>query len=153
MNAPYYLPTDKNLIPTGEIRSVKGTPFDFTVAKEIGRDIVNDCEDLIFARGYDHCFYFGEGDKIVKRAELYDKKSGRVMEMFTNQPSVHVYTGNYVNNEKYPFKGNVAQREQTLVCLETEKMPDSINHDNFTNVVLDVGEIYDYTTVYKFSTK
>ena len=153
LDAEYYLPTDETLIPTGEIRSVKGTPFDFTVSKEIGRDIGNDCEDLIFARGYDHCFYFGEGDEIAKRAELYDKKSGRVMEMFTNQPSVHIYTGNYVNNDKYPFKGNVAQKEQTLVCLETEKMPDSINHDNFTSVVLDAGEVYDYTTIYKFSTK
>ena len=75
------------------------------------------------------------------------------MEMFTNQPSVHIYTGNYVNNYKYPFKGNVSQKEQTLVCLETEKMPDSINHDNFTSVVLDAGEVYDYTTIYKFSTK
>ena len=153
LDAEYYLPTDDTLIPTGEIRSVKGTPFDFTSPKEVGRDIASDNQDLIFARGYDHCFYFGESDKIVKRAELYDKNSGRVMEMLTNQPAVHIYTGNYVNNEKYPFKGGVAQREQTLICLETEKMPDSINHDNFTNVVLEPGVVYDYTTIFKFSVK
>ncbi len=153
LDAEYYLPTDENLIPTGEIRSVKGTPFDFTTPKEVGRDITSNNQDLIFARGYDHCFYFGEGDKIVKRAELYDRNSGRVIEMFTNQPAVHIYTGNYVNNEKYPFKGGVVQKEQTLICLETEKMPDSINHKNFTDVVLDPGEIYDYTTIYKFSVK
>ena len=153
LDAEYYLPTDDTLIPMGEIRSVKGTPFDFTVAKEVGRDIASDNQDLIFARGYDHCFYFGEGDKIVKRAELYDKNSGRVMEMFTNQPAVHIYTGNYVNNEKYPFKGGVAQKEQSLICLETEKMPDSINHNNFTDVILQPNEVYDYTTIYKFSVK
>ena len=153
LDAQYYLPTDDTLIPTGEIRSVKGTPFDFTVAKEVGRDISSNDDGLIFARGYDHCFYFGESKDVVKRAELYDKKSGRAMEMFTNQPAVHIYTGNYVNNEKYPFKGGVAQNEQTLICLETEKMPDSINHENFTNVVLEPGEVYDFTTVYKFSVK
>ena len=153
LDAEFYLPTDDTLIPTGEIRNVKGTPFDFTTPKEVGRDIANDNQDLIFARGYDHCFYFGESDDTVKRAELYDKSSGRLMEMFTNQPAVHIYTGNYVNNEKYPFKGGVAQKEQTLICLETEKMPDSINHENFTNVVLDPGEVYDYTTIFKFSVK
>lgn len=153
LDAEYYLPTDDTLIPTGEIKSVKGTPFDFTTSKEIGRDISSNNQDLIFARGYDHCFYFGESENIVKRAELYDKNSGRVMEMFTNQPAVHIYTGNYVNNEKYPFKGGVAQEEQTLVCLETEKMPDSINHNNFTNVILEPGEVYDFTTVFKFSVK
>jgi len=153
LDAEYYLPTDDTLIPTGEIKSVKGTPFDFTTSKEIGRDISSNNQDLIFARGYDHCFYFGESENIVKRAELYDKNSGRVMEMFTNQPAVHIYTGNYVNNEEYPFKGGVAQEEQTLVCLETEKMPDSINHDNFTNVILEPGEVYDFTTVFKFSVK
>ncbi|MBR2387537.1 MAG: galactose mutarotase [Clostridia bacterium] len=153
LDAEYYLPTDDTLIPTGEIKSVKGTPFDFTTSKEIGRDILSNNQDLIFARGYDHCFYFGESENIVKRAELYDKNSGRVMEMFTDQPAVHIYTGNYVNNEEYPFKGGVAQEEQTLVCLETEKMPDSINHDNFTNVILEPSEVYDYTTIFKFSVK
>ncbi len=154
LDAEYYLPTDDTLIPTGEIRSVKGTPFDFTTSKEVGRDIMSDCTDLKIAGGYDHCFYFGKGSKdIVKRAELYEKNSGRLMEMFTNQPCVQIYTGNFVNNEKYPFKNGVAQKIQTLICLETQKMPDSINHDNFTNVVLKPGEVYDYTTVYKFSVR
>ena len=155
IDAPCYLPTDENLIPTGEFRNVKGTPFDFTEPKEIGKDIDADCLDLKLAGGYDHCFYFGdEGNKeVVKRAELYEPESGRLMEMLTNQPGVQIYTGNFVNNPDFPFKGGVAQKKQTLVCLETQKMPDSINHDNFTNVVLDAGEKYDYTTVYKFSTK
>ena len=154
IDAEYYLPTDETLIPTGEIKSVKGTPFDFTQAKEIGRDINADCEDLKIAGGYDHCFFFGENEKaIVKRAELYDKKSGRFMEMYTDQPCVQIYTANFTNNQNYPFKGNVAQRIQTFVCLETQKMPDSINHDNFTNVVLKPDEVYDYTTVFKFSVK
>ncbi len=155
IDAPYYLPTDENLIPTGEIRSVEGTPFDFTAPKEIGKDIDADCEDLKIAGGYDHCFYFGDDtdSSVKKRAELYEPNSGRLMEMFTNQPGVQIYTGNFVNNPDFPFKAGVAQKNQTLVCLETQKMPDSINHDNFTSVVLDAGEKYDYTTIFKFSTK
>ena len=155
IDSPYYLPTDENLIPTGEIRSVDGTPFDFTEPKEIGKDIDADCEDLRIAGGYDHCFYFGDDtdSSIRKRAELYEPNSGRLMEMFTNQPGVQIYTGNFVNNPDFPFKAGVAQKKQTLVCLETQKMPDSINHDNFTSVVLDAGEKYDYTTIFKFSTK
>ena len=154
IDAEYYLPTDETLIPTGVIKSVKGTPFDFRESKEIGRDINSDCEDLKIAGGYDHCFFFGEKEKaLTKRAELYEENSGRLMEMYTDQPCVQVYTANFTNNENYPFKGNIPQRIQTFVCLETQKMPDSINHDNFTNVVLEPGEVYDYTTVFKFSVK
>ena len=75
------------------------------------------------------------------------------MEMYTDQPCVQIYTANFTKNQNYPFKGNVAQKIQTFVCLETQKMPDSINHDNFTNVVLEPGDLYDYTTVFKFSVK
>lgn len=154
LDADYYLPTDETLIPTGQIKSVKGTPFDFTELKKIGRDINSDCEDLKIAGGYDHCFFFGESEKsLVKRAELYEENSGRLMEMYTDQPCVQIYTANFTKNQNYPFKGNVAQKIQTFVCLETQKMPDSINHDNFTNVVLEPGDLYDYTTVFKFSVK
>lgn len=155
LDADTYLETDKSLLPTGNILSVKGTPFDFTEPKEIGRDIGEDNVALINAGGYDHCFNFIDGNKkgIVKRGELYEASSGRVMELYTDMPCVQIYTGNFVNNAKYPFKGGYKQVPQTHVCLETQCMPDSVNHKGFTNVILDVGEVYDTTTIYKFSTR
>ncbi|MBO5416412.1 MAG: galactose mutarotase [Clostridia bacterium] len=155
LDADTFLTTDSGLIPTGELCSVDGTPFDFRVAKEIGRDFGADFEALRVAGGYDHCLNFvgGETGKIERRGELYDRESGRVMELFTNQPCVQMYSANFLKNEKYPMKGGFAQRTQSFVCLETQKMPDSINHDNFTDCVLRAGEVYDYTTVYKFSVR
>ncbi len=155
LDADTYLPTDDTLIPTGEIKSVEGTPFDFRVPKTIGQDINADNEDLCIAGGYDHCLNFvgGETKEPVKRAELYDPCSGRLMEVYTNQPCVQLYSGNFLTNEEYPFKGGYKQTPQTLVCLETQHMPDSINHEGFTNCVLKPGEKYDYTTEYRFSVK
>ena len=155
MDADSFLPTDDRLIPTGEIRSVEGTPFDFRIAKSIGRDINTDCDEINFAGGYDHCLNFtgGETKLPAKRVELYAPESGRVMEVFTNQPCVQLYTGNFLTNEKFPFKGGYPQSKQTLLCLETQHMPDSINHKNFTDCVLRLGEKYDYTTEYRFSVK
>lgn len=155
LDADTYLPTDKTLIPTGELKSVEGTPFDFRTPKTIGQDINADNADIRIGGGYDHCMNFvgGETKEPVKRAELYDKVSGRVMEVYTNQPCVQLYSGNFLNNEEFPFKGGYKQVPQTFVCLETQHMPDSINHDNFTNCVLKPGEKYDYTTEYRFSVK
>ena len=155
VDADSYLPTDSDLIPTGEIRSVEGTPFDFRIPKAVGRDINADNEDLIIAGGYDHCLNFvgGETEAPVKRAELYDPRSGRVMAVYTNQPCVQLYSGNFLTNDEFPFKGGYKQSKQTLMCLETQHMPDSINHDNFTNCILKPGEKYDYTTEYRFSVK
>ncbi len=155
LDADTYLPTDEDLIPTGEIKSVEGTPFDFRVAKTVGRDIGADQIDLKLAGGYDHCLNFvgGETKEPVKRGELYDPETGRVMEMYTNQPCVQLYSGNFLKNEAYPFKGGYRQVPQTLMCLETQHMPDSVNHENFTDCVLRPGEVYDYTTEYRFSVK
>ena len=155
LDADSYLPTDETLIPTGEIRSVEGTPFDFRTAKEIGKDIHADNEDLTIAGGYDHCLNFvgGETETPVKRAELYDPECGRVMEVFTNQPCVQFYSGNFLTNAEFPFKGGYKQVPQTFICLETQHMPDAINHENFTNCVLRPGEVYDYTTEYRFSVR
>ena len=152
LDADTYLPTDDTLIPTGEIRSVANTPFDFRLPKAIGRDIKMQDQDLIIAGGYDHCLNFTGGEtKLPKlRARVIHKKSGRVMEMYTNQPCVQFYSGNFLTNPKYPFRGNVPQEIQMAFCLETQHMPDSINHENFTNVVLNPNEKYDYTTIYKF---
>ena len=98
-------------------------------------------------------FIGGETETPVKRAELYDPQSGRVMEVYTNQPCVQFYSGNSMKNGTYPFKGGYPQTPQTLLCLETQHMPDSINHETFTNCVLKPNEKYDYTTEYRFSIK
>lgn len=153
LDADTYLVSDAELIPTGEIRSVKGTPFDFTVEKVIGKDFDLNNSDLKSAGGFDHCFNFkgGETAEPVLRGALTDPVSGRCMKLYTNQPCVQFYSGNFLNNEKYPFKNGCPQRPQMALCLETQKMPDSINHDNFTSVVLCPGETYSHKTIYEFS--
>ena len=155
LDADTYLPTDEELIPTGEIKSVEGTPFDFRIAKKIGSDINANDRDLILAGGYDHCLNFvgGKTKEPIKRGELYDANSGRVMEVITNQPCIQFYSGNFLKNAEFPFKNGYKQVPQTLLCLETQHMPDSVNHDNFTNCVLKPNEVYDFTTEYRFSVK
>ena len=158
IDADTYLATDCNLLPTGEIKNVEGTPFDFRKPKAIGRDLGEKNDDLLKAtnvfNGYDHCFNFSNVTReSVKRSVAYDSKSGRVMEMYTNQPCVQLYTGNFLNDTDHPFKGGYNQSVQTFFCLETQCMPDSMNHEGFTNGILRPGEVYDYVTEYKFSTK
>ncbi len=155
MDADCYLPTDKTLIPTGEIRKVAGTPFDFREPKTIGRDFDMSNEDINIAGGYDHCFCFagGESKEPVLRIEAYEPNSGRLMQVYTNMPCVQFYSGNFLGNPEHPFKGGYPQSQQAAFCLETQKMPDSINHPNFTDVTLSPDQTYDYTTVYRFSVK
>ena len=155
IDAESYTPTDAGLIPTGEIKNVVGTPFDFTCEKEIGKDIDAHDPDLRYGKGYDISFNFKDYDSsgaIRHRITLYEEESGREMLVFTNQPCVQVYTGN-VMDDPHPFKGGCSQKPRHAVALETQKMPDSINHPGFTDVTLDVGEKYDYTTVYKFTVR
>ncbi|MBE6580541.1 MAG: galactose mutarotase [Ruminococcaceae bacterium] len=155
LDADTYLPTDDTLIPTGELRAVKGTPFDFTAPKTVGRDFFADDVDLKNAGGYDHCFNFvgGEQPTPVPRAVLYCAQSGIEMTTKTTLPAVQFYSGNFLNNPDHPFKGGYPQALQNALCLETQKMPDSINHDNFTDVRLFPGEAYDHTTVYAFGVR
>ena len=155
MDAESFLETDENLIPTGNIIPVKGTAFDFSKPKTIGRDFDLSYEPMRLAGGYDHCINFTKkGNPMAEaRVRVYEPKSGRVMEVFTDQPCVQFYSGNSLNNEAHPFKGGYPQEKQNLFCLETEKMPDSVNHENFTDCILDVGERYVHRTVYKFSSK
>lgn len=155
IDADRYLTTDESQIPTGEMRAVEGTPFDFREPKPIGRDIDMENEDLRIGCGYDHCFCFtgGESREPVLRAEAYDPDSGRLMQVYTNQPAVQLYTANHVNKAEFPFKGGYPQTPRTAFCLETQKMPDAIHHPHFDSVVLEPGETYDYTTVYRFSVR
>ncbi len=160
LDADTYLGTDADLIPTGERISVAGTPFDFRQAKPVGRDFFANDEHLRMAGGYDHCFNFTDwqdcrsGGELICRARLSDPVSGRVMEMLTNQPCVQLYTANFLKNPLFPLRGGFTQKTQHALCLETQKMPDSIHHQGepgFTDCVLRPGEVYDYTTVYRFS--
>lgn len=155
MDADKYIPTDEKLIPTGDIRSVKGTPFDFREPKTIGQDFDLDNPDMKLAGGFDHCLCFagGETKTPVLRIEAYEPNSGRLMQVYTNQPCVQFYTGNFMWEIEAPLKGGCPASVQSAFCLETQKMPDSINHSNFTDTVLNPGEKYDYTTIYQFSVK
>lgn len=156
IDADTYLPTDETLIPTGELRAVKGTAFDFTSPKKIGSDLdIEKCRDLKIAGGYDHCMNFvgGKTDEPQLRIKVYDEKSGREMSVYTDQPCVQFYTANFLANPDHPLKGGYPQQRRHAFCLETQHMPDSINHENFTDTVLRPGEIYDHTTVYKFDVR
>lgn len=155
IDADKYIPTDEKLIPTGEIRSVTGTPFDFREPKTIGEDFDMENPDIKIAGGFDHCWCFtgGETKTPVLRIEAYEPNSGRLMQVYTNQPAVQFYTGNFMWEIEAPLKGGCPASVQAAFCLETQKMPDSVNHSNFTDTVLNPGEKYDYTTIYQFSTK
>lgn len=155
MEADRYLPTYADLIPTGEIRSVKNTPFDFREPKAIGQDFHADCEDLKMAGGYDHCICFTEGEtkEPTLRVQIYEPNSGRILKMFTNQPCMQFYTGNFLCNPEYPLKGGYPQNKQAAFCLETQKMPDAVNHANFTDTIIGPDKPYEHVVVYQFSVK
>ena len=153
LDADRFLPTDADLIPTGELRAVEGTPFDFRTPKTIGRDFDLAYPELALAGGYDHCLCFtaGETETPVLRAEAFEPISGRVMQVLTNQPCVQLYTGNFLKDPAHPLSGGYPQTPQSAFCLETQKMPDALHHAHFDNILLSPGERYDYTTVYRFS--
>ena len=152
MDCESFIPTDENLIPTGEIRDVKGTPFDFNKEKTIGCDFDLSYEPMAIAGGYDHCMNFRAVDDVwaAPRIKARDPKTNREMVVYTDAPCVQFYSANFMKNPNYPFKGGYPQTTQNGFCLETQKMPDSINHENFTDITLDVGEVYETKTVYKF---
>ena len=157
LDADTYLETDDRAIPTGRIMSVEGTPFDFRVAKRVGDEIDSPHPNIQSAGGYDHCFNFvgweKESDEVALRASVYSEESGIEMQVYTNSPCAQVYTANGMNDKNYNFKGGVEQIPREAICIETQRMPDSMNHEGFTKATLDVDEVYDYTTIYKFSAK
>jgi aldose 1-epimerase len=153
MDAGKYTPVVLGSIPTGEILDVKDTPMDFQKEKNLGHDIEKEFDQLKFGGGYDHNFVFNNFDGQVKhRASLYEPVSGRIMEMYTDQPGVQLYTGNFLDGVKNG-KGGITYKKRTGVCLETQHFPDSPNKDNFPSVVLKPDEEYRQTTIYKFSVK
>ncbi len=148
--ADEYTPADKALIPTGEIQSVRGTPLDFTSPTPIGARIA---ELKPNPGGYDHNFVVRNGGKsLVLAARVYEPKTGRVMEMFTTEPGVQLYTGNFLDSKR-KAKGGAVYGKHHGFCLEAQHFPDSVNHGNFPSIILRPGENYVQTTVYKFSMK
>jgi len=144
------LSINKLLIPTGEIISVKETPFDFTTAKTIGRDINASNEQLEIAKGYDHSWIFHNEQYFKQVATVYHPLTGRIMTVSTNQSAIQLYSGNFLDGTKPSKSGGTYQRHCGF-CLETQQYPDAPNHAEFPSIILNPGESYSTKTVYKFS--
>jgi aldose 1-epimerase len=141
------------LIPTGELRDVAGTPFDFRKPTAIGARINQDDEQLKLGGGYDHNFALRSWDQpseIVPAVRVVEPTSGRVLEVWTTEPGVQFYTGNFLDG-KTVGKGGVAYPRRSALCLETQHYPDSPNQPKFPSVVLKPGERYHTVTTYRFS--
>jgi len=151
LNADQMTPTDATLIPTGEIKDVKGTPFDFTVAKPIGRDIAKTGGD---PSGYDLNYVIKDADakKLTLCARATEPTTGRVMEVLTTEPGVQLYTGNFLDGT-LKGKGGIVYKKHFGFCLETQHFPDAIHHANFPSIILKPGQKYSTSTVYRFSVK
>ncbi|MBN1403906.1 MAG: galactose mutarotase [Opitutales bacterium] len=145
-------PVDAALIPTGEITPVKGTPFDFQSAKQIGADIEAADEQLKLGGGYDHNFVFEKADgQLRNQVTLHDPQSGRTMEILTTEPAIQFYSGNFMKGAI--GKDSVPLAYRTGLCLETQHYPDSPNKVNFPSTILKQGDKYESTTILRFSAK
>jgi aldose 1-epimerase len=148
-----FLPVDETLIPTGKLQDVKNTPFDFTSPKTIGARISDKDQQLKYGLGYDHCWVFAnQADSLKTVASLYEPVSGRYMEVLTTEPGIQFYSGNFLDG-KLTGKGGIIYQHRSGLCLETQHFPDSPNQASFPSTVLEPGETYQTTTVYKFSVK
>ncbi len=154
LNADYFTPTDSGLIPTGEIVAVAGTPMDFTSPTEIGLRVDTDFEALNLGNGYDHNFVLNQTEpkQLILAATVLEPVSGRYMEVTTDEPGIQFYGGNFLNGtaigkggKNYEFRG--------AFCLETQHFPDSPNKPNFPSTVLNPGDTYTHTCIYKFGVK
>ena len=151
--ADEYIPIDSKAIPFGKIESVHNTPFDFNTPKKITERINQKNEQLINGIGYDHTYVInGENGKLRKAASVYEESTGRVLEVFTTEPGMQFYSGNHLDGSITGKDGNKYKYRNGL-CLETQHFPDSPNNPNFPTTVLNPGEIYNSTTIYKFSVR
>jgi aldose 1-epimerase len=153
LHADRFLPVDRTLIPTGELRSVKGTPFDFTQPELIGQHINAHDEQVTFGKGWDHCWVLNKKKpgELTLCAEVLHP-CGRAMEMYTTEPAVQFYSGNFLDGSNVG-KGGKVYRFRYAFCLEAEHYPDSPNKPDFPSAILKPGETYHQTTIYRFSTK
>ncbi len=155
IHATRFTPVDATLIPTGELRPIAGTPFDFTEPKPIGADIDADNEQLANGAGYDHNFVLerdANADSVQLAATLHDPESGRFMEVLTTEPGVQFYCGNFLDG-RLVGKSGKPYGHRSALCLETQHYPDSPNQPDFPSTILRPGEAYRSTTIYRFSTK
>jgi aldose 1-epimerase len=153
INADRFTPVDKNLIPTGELRSVKGTSLDFTKPTKIGARIDDKYEQIVLGHGYDHNFVINrQGDGLTLAARVYEPTSGRFLEVSTTQPGLQFYTGNFLDGTITGKQGHVYKRRYGF-CLETQHFPDSPNHPQFPTTILRPGETFRQKTVFKFWAK
>ncbi|MBU3854324.1 MAG: galactose mutarotase [Candidatus Paraprevotella stercoravium] len=153
INADYYVPIDDTSIPTGEIESVKGTPFDFTTPHAVGERIDADHIQTKRGAGYDHCFVLNKKQpgELTFAARVVEPKSGRTMEVYTTEPGVQVYTDNWADGYKGQHGATFPRR--SAICFEAQHFPDSPNHPYFPSVVLKPGEVYTQKTIYKFGVR
>jgi len=153
LNADRFTPVDSTLIPTGELESVEGTPFDFRKPTAIGARINQANEQLKRARGYDHNWVLnGRSGSLRSVAMVYEPASGRTLEVFTTEPGIQFYSGNFLDGSEHG-KGGVAYAYRTGFCLETQHFPDSPNHPKFPSTTLSAGQHYRSTTIYKFAVR
>ncbi|MHC4531469.1 MAG: aldose epimerase family protein, partial [Planctomycetota bacterium] len=146
LTADNYTPVDEGLIPTGEIRNVKGTPMDFTTPKTVGERIEK------VEGGYDHNYVLNNSDgSLALAASVYEPKTGRLMEISTTEPAIQFYSGNFLDGSN-KGKGAVYNKHDGF-CLETQHYPDAPNKPGFPSIVLKPGEKYKHLTVHKFSAK
>ena len=148
VDADSFTITDKNLIPTGEIVPVEGTPMDFRQKKTVGRDIEEDYEPLVFAGGYDHNWCLNNQGVYKKLIELSSDVSGLTMEVYTDLPGVQIYTGNFLVKEI--GKQDVVYEHRQGICFETQNYPDAIHHANFPSPVCKAGDVYKTRSTYLF---
>jgi aldose 1-epimerase len=154
LNASRFTPVDANLIPTGELKSVAGTPFDFLKPHTVGERINANDEQLHLAHnGYDHNFVLdSNGKELAQAAEVYDPTTGRVLEVLTTEPGVQFYSANFLDGS-IKGKGGVAYPRNAALCLETQHFPDSPNHPSFPTTTLNPGSEFHSVTVFRFSTR
>ncbi len=153
INANEFTPVNASLIPTGKLESVENTPLDFRKPKNIGNDINSDYAQIKLGLGYDHNFVINRtNNDVIKIAEVYEPTTGRFMEVFSDQPGVQFYTGNFLNGSAIG-KNGIKYNYRTGFCLEAQHFPDSPNQPKFPSVTLKPEEVYKQTTIYKFSSK
>ena len=153
LNSETFLHTNNKSIPVGGPNTVFETPFDFTKSTKIGLRINDPNEQLIFGKGYDHCMIFKESDEELPLcATVYESGSGRLMELFTSEPALQFYTGNYLDGSNVG-KGGIVYNHRAGFCLETGHFPDTPNRGDFPSTILNPGETYNSKTVFKFSVK
>ncbi len=152
INADQFLPVTPQLIPTGDIEAVYRTPFDFRESTRIGEYVQNHCSQLRNGKGYDHCFVLNKkvNDVLTLAAEVQGDTSGITMQVFTTEPGMQFYSGNFMNGQNI-LKENIKDTYRSAFCLETQHFPDSPHHDHFPSTLLLPGEKYSSTTRYCFT--